>query len=347
MPFSHHSHSKTFISHGSGPLDEVIKNVLAKKFHTFCFTEHMPRLSSKYLYPEEIAGKQDTSFLKTQFETYLKTVLDVKANQSNLGTNFIIGTECECVDTKHIKYAKEMFDSIYKGKLQYLLGSVHHVNSLDIDYDVETYDKSILASSNSFLQFLKSYFDLQYEMLTTLNPKIIGHFDLPSLFLNQTELVINKSTGKIIDDYMESKKDYAIHIKDYSIDDFVFDIYKDQLLPLVERNFSYIIEHNLALEINTSGLRKGLKYPYPSIGLAKHFKEMGGKFVLSDDSHGLNQLATNYKKCKDEYINGLLKLDTIYYLAEIEEQTSADALPKVDFKSMPIAEFNEQEFWNL
>lgn len=347
MPFSHHSHSKTFISHGSGPLDEVIKNVLAKKFHTFCFTEHMPRLSSKYLYPEEIADKQDTSFLKTQFETYLKTVLDVKANQGDLGTNFIIGTECECVDTKHIKYAKEMFDSIYKGKLQYLLGSVHHVNSLDIDYDVETYDKSILASSNSFLQFLKSYFDLQYEMLTTLNPKIIGHFDLPSLFLNQTELVINKSTGKIIDDYMESKKEYAIHIKDYSIDDFVFDIYKDQLLPLVERNFSYIIEHNFALEINTSGLRKGLKYPYPSIGLAKHFKEMGGKFVLSDDSHGLNQLATNYKKCKDEYINGLLKLDTIYYLAEIEEQTSADALPKVDFKSMSIVEFNEQEFWNL
>lgn len=347
MPFSHHSHSKTFISHGSGPLDEVITNVLKKKFHTFCFTEHMPRLSSKYLYPEEIADKQDTSFLKNQFEAYLKTVLDVKANEKNLGTNFIIGTECECIDTKHIKYAKEMFDSIYKGKLQFLLGSVHHVNSLDIDYDIETYDKSILASSNSFLQFLKTYFGLQYEMLTTLNPKIIGHFDLPSLFLNQTDLVINKTTGKIIDDYMESKKDYAIRIKDYSIDDFVFDIYKEELLPLVEKNFKYIIENNLALEINTSGLRKGLKYPYPSIGLAKHFKNLGGKFVLSDDSHGLNQLATNYKKCKDEYINGELKLDTIYYLAEIEEQSLEDGLPKVDFKSMTIEEFNNQQFWNL
>ncbi|CAI8496088.1 unnamed protein product [Hanseniaspora opuntiae] len=307
MPFSHHSHSKTFISHGSGPLDEVIENVLKKKFHTFCFTEHMPRLSSKYLYPEEIADKQDTLFLKNQFESYLETVLAVKATKSNLGTNFIIGTECECVDTKHIQHAKKMFDSIYKGKLQYLLGSVHHVNSLDIDYDVETYDKAIMSS----------------------------------------DLVINKATGKIIDDYMEIKKDYAIHIKDYSIDDYVFDLYKTDLLPLVTRNFEYIVEHNLALEINTSGLRKGLKYPYPSIGLAKHFKQLGGKFVLSDDSHGLNQLATNYKRCKDEYINGELGLDTIYYLAEKENSGSADSLPEVEFKSMPIEEFNSQEFWNL
>ncbi|KAL6932911.1 related to Histidinol-phosphatase [Hanseniaspora guilliermondii] len=347
MPFSHHSHSKTFIAHGSGPLDEVIENVLKKKFHTFCFTEHMPRLSSKYLYPEEIADKQDTDFLKSQFESYLETVLAVKASKNDMGTTFIIGTECECVDTKHIQHAKKMFDSIYKGKLQFLLGSVHHVNSLDIDYDVETYDKAIMASGNSFLQFLKNYFDLQFEMLTTLNPKIIGHFDLPSLFLNQSELVINKDTGKIIDDYMESKKNYAIHIKDYSIDDYVYDLYKTDLLPLVTRNFKYIIEHNLALEINTSGLRKGLKYPYPSIGLAKHFKQLGGKFVLSDDSHGLNQLATNYKNCKDEYINGELKLDSIYYLAEREDSGSNDCLPEVEFKSMPIEEFNNQEFWDL
>lgn len=343
MPFSHHSHSKDFIEHGSGPLDEVVENVLKQQFHTFCFSEHMPRVDAKYLYPEEISDKSDVKFLGQQFESYMNKVLEIKAQNKDAATKFIIGTECECADLEHIRYAKKMFDDYYKGKLQYLIGSIHHVNSIAIDYDLENFDAAIFKSENNFLQFLKDYFNLQYTMLTELKPLVVGHFDLPSLFISKSELPINRNTGQVCN---ETNSKSCIKINQFDIDDYVFNIFKDDLYPLVERNFKFIIENNLALEINTSGLRKGLKYPYPSIKLSLCFKDLGGNFVLSDDSHGLNQLGTNYLRCK-EYINKGLKLSSIYYL---KEQTPYNAnnlnLPEVALEPMDIAKFNELSYWN-
>ncbi|OBA29075.1 histidinol phosphate phosphatase H [Hanseniaspora valbyensis NRRL Y-1626] len=347
MPFSHHSHSKDYIAHGSGPLDEVVEAVLKQEFHTFCFSEHMPRLSSKYLYPEEIADKSDTNFLKQQFDNYLHKVLTIKKTYKDSSTNFIIGTECECADSEHISYAKSMFDNYYKGKLQYLVGSIHHVNSVPIDYDIETFEKAIVRADNSFLEFLKDYFNLQYTMLTELKPLVVGHFDLPCLFIKDSKLRIDKDTGKVLDEMNFEKKDSFISINEYDIDDYIFTVFKDSLYPLVERNLKFIIDNNLALEINTSGLRKKLKYPYPSIKLAVLFKQLGGKFVLSDDSHGLNQLGTNYLKCKEEYIKGALKLDTIYYLKELTPYNPESlSLPEVKLEPMDIKEFNELPYWS-
>ncbi len=53
MPFSHHSHSGQFCSHGKNTLEEMIKGAIDKKFHVFALTEHMPRENDD-LYPEEV-----------------------------------------------------------------------------------------------------------------------------------------------------------------------------------------------------------------------------------------------------------------------------------------------------
>ncbi|XBW37785.1 hypothetical protein QEN19_003365 [Hanseniaspora menglaensis] len=347
MPFSHHSHSKDYIGHGVGALDELVENVLKQEFHTFCFSEHMPRLSSKYLYPEEIAAKNDTKFLKEQFEAYLNRVTSIKKDNKDSTTKFIIGTECECADLSHIKYAKEIFNFQYSGRLQYLLGSVHHVNSVPIDYDIDTFEKAIINSNNNFLQFLKDYFNLQYEMLIELKPKIVGHFDLPGLLMKDCTLKIDKQDGKVLDTMSFEKSSSIVRVNDYDIDDYIFDIFKEQLLPLVQRNMKFIVDSNLALEINTSGLRKQLKYPYPSIKLALYFKKLGGKFVLSDDSHGLSHLGTNYVKCKEKYINSELQLEKIYYLQEKSTyDPNSDTLPDVELVSMDIEKFNNLSYWN-
>ena len=41
------------MAHGVDPLDDIVAQAVAMRFHTYCLTEHMPRVNSKYLYPEE------------------------------------------------------------------------------------------------------------------------------------------------------------------------------------------------------------------------------------------------------------------------------------------------------
>lgn len=53
MPFTHHSHSGQFCSHGKNTLEEIIKSAIDRKFIVFALTEHMPREQSD-LYPEEV-----------------------------------------------------------------------------------------------------------------------------------------------------------------------------------------------------------------------------------------------------------------------------------------------------
>ncbi len=53
MPFSHHSHSGQFCSHGEDTLEGIVQTAIGKKMQTFALTEHMPR-EDVDLYPEEV-----------------------------------------------------------------------------------------------------------------------------------------------------------------------------------------------------------------------------------------------------------------------------------------------------
>lgn len=53
MPFSHHSHSGQFCSHGKNTLEEIVQGAIKKKMQVFVLTEHMPREQGD-LYPEEV-----------------------------------------------------------------------------------------------------------------------------------------------------------------------------------------------------------------------------------------------------------------------------------------------------
>ncbi|KAG5918948.1 hypothetical protein E4U42_006691, partial [Claviceps africana] len=50
------------------------------------------------------------------------------------------------------------------------------------------------------------------------------------------------------------------------------------------------------LELNTAALRKGLEEPYPARAVAEEWIARGGRFTLSDDSHAVAHVATNYAR---------------------------------------------------
>jgi len=58
------------------------------------------------------------------------------------------------------------------------------------------------------------------------------------------------------------------------------------------------------MEVNTSALRKGLEEPYPTRSVCEEFLGMGGMLTLSDDSHGIAHVGTNYGKAI-EYLESL------------------------------------------
>jgi histidinol-phosphatase (PHP family) len=53
MPYSHHSHSGQFCGHAENTLEEMVQTAIAKGFHTFALTEHIPRPMEDF-YPGEV-----------------------------------------------------------------------------------------------------------------------------------------------------------------------------------------------------------------------------------------------------------------------------------------------------
>jgi histidinol-phosphatase (PHP family) len=47
-----------------------------------------------------------------------------------------------------------------------------------------------------------------------------------------------------------------------------------------------------------------LKEPYPSRSVCEEFLKLGGRLTLSDDSHGVKQVGTNFRKAM-EYLDSL------------------------------------------
>jgi len=58
--------------------------------------------------------------------------------------------------------------------------------------------------------------------------------------------------------------------------------YEDQL----RRLFQILIQNGRGIEVNTSGLRQGLGFPYPSLPALKLYRELGGEIVtVGSDAH--------------------------------------------------------------
>lgn len=151
------------------------------------------------------------------------------------------------------------------------MGSVHHVHSIPIDYDRAFYEKARAKAGGSDERLFEDYFDSQFEMLERMKPKVVGHFDLIRLLSDEPNADLKSIKG---------------------------------VWEKVIRNLKFIAEYGGLVEINTSALRKGLKEPYPTRSVVEEYLGMGGKLTLSDDSHGIAHVGTNYRRAF-EYLESL------------------------------------------
>jgi HisJ family histidinol phosphate phosphatase len=169
-------------------------------------------------------------------------------------------------------------------RIDFFIGSVHHVHGIPIDYDAVTYAQAVTKAGIEEKLFM-DYYDSQFEMLKALKPRVIGHFDLIRLFAKDPDADLKSYVG-------------------------------GRVWEKAVRNLEVIKEQGGLLEVNSAGLRKGLKEPYPGQSICEVWKGMGGKFTLSDDSHGIAQVGTNYLRLL-RYLEGL-GVEDVWTLERVE-----------------------------
>lgn len=304
---SHHSHSGDYVSHASGTLEEMVETAKSKQFTHFCLTEHMPRLDNQFLYPEELEKDYSITDLSEIFDKYYNHARKIQERENAArDIQILVGFEVEGIDLEHIEYAQQI-----KAKADMCVGSVHYVHGIPIDFDQKLWIRAREASGGTTRQLYKDYFDLQYKVISTLKPDVIGHFDLIRLFeLDEIDPTtgINRSLEHDWPDVWE----------------------------LVQRNIKFVVSYGGLFELNSSAIRKGWSTPYPQEDIARAVIALGGKFCLSDDSHAYNQIGLNYHLLWD-YVKAL-GLRNVYHL-ELDEG-------KVRVVEDSVDELSARSFWN-
>lgn len=142
--------------------------------------------------------------------------------------HIIIAFEAEFIRPSYAPLVQALFDA--SPHVDYFIGSVHHVHSIPIDYDKATYAAGVTAAGGSEERLYEDYYDLQYEMLKALKPRIVGHFDLIRLMSEDPGRDVRQWSG---------------------------------VWEKIRRNLEYAEQIGAWLECNSAALRKGLDEPYP------------------------------------------------------------------------------------
>lgn len=290
MPYTHHSHSGQFCKHAKNTLAEMFDAARASRMRVFCTTEHLPRPNPADLYPEELAAGLDPAGLTAQFEAYVSAAKQLQAASDEAAAagdatmpHVLVGFETDWIRPE--ESAAVVRELVARpGVFDFFVGSVHHVATIPIDFDHATYRRARDICGGTDEALFLAYFEAQYDMLTALRPVVVGHFDLIRLLSDEPDVLLHG--------------------------------YGDGCVwRQVCKNLEFVRGYGGLLEINSSALRKGLEDPYPRREICQEWIRMGGEFVLSDDSHGIEQIAVKYDVV-EKFLGGLEGASLVYLTRE-------------------------------
>jgi histidinol-phosphatase (PHP family) len=329
MPHSHHSHSGQFCKHAAGNLEHVVHEAIRQNFQVFGLTEHVPRYRTRDLYPEEVCRSLSQpcksllirskdgltmNSLSQQFCDFLDESHRLKYLYS-AQIHLLVGIETEYISPTDLDQLQVLL-SKESSRIQFIVGSVHHVNQIPIDFDEATFlesrsSLSSQATSDHEVQeiFFSEYLDAQYELITRFRPEVIGHLDLCRLYTP----------------------------------DLRFEDYPGAWAKL-ERNIAEAVRYGALFEVNSAAFRKGWNSAYPGedviqvggllasldviqrTSVIQLIQKHNGHFALSDDSHGPHAVALNYNRLY-KYLRRM-EVNEIWYLQESDMANAAGRFVK-------------------
>ena len=212
-----------------------------------------------------------------------------------------------------------------------------------MDYDGPTYRQARELSGGTDEQLFEAYFDDQLAMLQALKPPVVGHMDLIRLKSDEPDGSFTRWPN---------------------------------VWQKILRNLDFIAGYGGLLELNSASLRKGMSEPYPkaeicrvtrslfrpfpsfcldlpllmlvlSNGCLQEFMARKGRFCLSDDSHGVEQVGLNYNR-----VLAFLRstgICTLHYLRYDPDDSCAETpdsrFPHTRLHSLSVEDLEQENFW--
>ncbi|KAF9930553.1 histidinolphosphatase [Linnemannia zychae] len=301
--------------HAKGTLEQVVQSAIDRHFTTYGLSEHMPRYSPDQLYPEE--SHLTVENLKDMYDQFLQEALRLQSKYKDQIT-LLIGLETEYFNKDSIALVRalrqphrqyQLRDSsatatvptaIDLPQVQYIVGSLHHVHGVPLDFSQELYLKALeTVGKGSWETLFQEYFNAQYDMLQGLQPEVVGHLDLVRIFFSAIKGCHHghNHNGDEKDEQETNQNRLT-----------------EQLWQLVKRNVDYVIGYGGLFELNSRAWKKGLADAYPQRDILEYILSKNGRVTLSDDSHGPDDVGMFYNPELKQYLEQM-KIDKIYYLA--------------------------------
>lgn len=254
LPVSvHGGHSGTFCNHAEDSLDAMIQRYIALGFPWVGITEHIYPPTNDLRYPDEIEAGLDCTALARRFQCYIETCRTLQDRYADR-IDILVGFETET----YTGYITHVSKAIEKYKPDYIVGSIHHVDDLCIDFSPGHYLGAVEASGGIEELYCR-YFDQQYEMIEALSPAVVGHFDLIRIFDENYKTTLGLPSIK----------------------------------KRIHRNLTLIKARDLILDFNLRALKKGAFEPYVSRPILELAKEMKIHVVPGDDAHAVADIGIN------------------------------------------------------
>lgn len=251
----HGGHSGQFCLHARDSLEEVVLAYIAQGFTWVGLTEHMPPPTDANRYLDEEEAGIPAEKLQQQFMAYFTEARRLKEKYADSITLFT------CFETEMYDGALPFIEQLKEAtRPDYLVGSVHHVGGIGIDYNKDLYSKA-LDRAGSISNLYCQYFDAQFELLQALKPAVVGHFDLIRIF---------------DDGYRAS-------------------LALPEVAERITRNLEYIRQQALILDFNLRGYSKSAE-PYPCGDILRQAVALGIDIVPGDDSHGTGSVGAWYEE---------------------------------------------------
>ena len=250
MPwFSYHGgHSGQFCRHAKGQLQAVVERAVEAGFTHYGLSEHCPRYRTEDL----LVGEEDLTpaDLVHAFESYAEHARSLREQVSGK-LDLLVGFETERLPPD--SWRERMPELRRRFAPDYIVGSVHDVDGLVIDYSPEATRQVADAVGGSEALQLR-YFDAVADLVQTLRPEVVGHIDLIRKFDGPAPR-FSPTVHRRIDVALEAVRSVAG-----------------------------------VLEVNCATHRRGLGPVYPLVSILERARSMGIGVTLGDDSHGAHDV---------------------------------------------------------
>lgn len=153
---------------------------------------------------------------------------------------------------------KSKIESWFNGKeFDFIIGSTHVVDFKDL------YDGVYFEGKQKDAAVIEYFEDLYHSVKLFDMYNVYGHLDSVARYGS----------------YPEKELDY------------------NAVREIVDEILKLLIKKGKGIEVNTSGLRYGLRWPHPSPEILKRYKELGGEIItVGSDAHRPGDVANNFDK---------------------------------------------------